>query len=169
MEQMGLLLQKEPGQTYLDRVVPNIPQGDAYPDFSNPRTLDFISESLKDVLREYEMDGWMADFGEWQPVDARPQDGSDPVERRNTFPVEWQRANREALEAVRRNDWAMIARSGFTRVQGVAQIHWVGDQNTDWGRARWTAHGRPGHVESRIGGATVRDARHRRLHAVCGW
>jgi alpha-glucosidase len=130
---MGLLLQKEPGETYLDRVVPNIPQGDAYPDFSNPQTLDFISESLKDVLREYEMDGWMADFGEWQPVDARPQDGSDPVERRNTFPVEWQRANREALEAVRRNDWAMIARSGFTRVQGVAQIHWVGDQNTDWG------------------------------------
>lgn len=133
MEQMGLLLEKEPGETYLDRVVPNIPQGDAYPDFSNPETLDFISESLKELLREYEMDGWMADFGEWQPVDAKPQDGSDPVEDRNTFPVEWQRANREALEAVRGDDWVMFARSGFTGVQGVAQIHWVGDQNTDWG------------------------------------
>jgi alpha-glucosidase len=30
-------------------------------------------------------------------------------------------------------DWVMFARSGFTGVQGVAQIHWVGDQQTDWG------------------------------------
>jgi alpha-glucosidase len=61
-------------------------------------------------------------------------DGSIADERRNTFPVDWHRVNREALEQARPDgDWVSFARSGFTGVQGVAQIHWVGDQQTDWG------------------------------------
>jgi alpha-glucosidase len=132
MDEMGLLLKDQTGETLIDVVIPNIPQSDAHPDFSNPATVDFLSESLKDIVRAYDVDGWMADFGEWLPPNAAPQDGSNWVERRNTFPVDWQRANREALEAARGDDWVMFARSGFTNVQGVAQIHWVGDQQTNW-------------------------------------
>jgi alpha-glucosidase len=134
MEQMGLLLRRQTGETYIDFAVQNFPQSDAHPDFSNPETLDFISESLASIVRDYDVDGWMADFGEWVPLNSAPQDGSDPVERRNTFPIDWQRATREAMKSVRPDgDWAMFARSGFTGVQSVAQIHWVGDQQTDWG------------------------------------
>ncbi len=133
MENDGLLLKRPGGETFLDAAVPNIPQVDAHPDFSNPETGTFISELLQEVLRSYDVDGWMADFGEWVPVTSVPQDGSDPVVRRNTFPIDWQKANRDALEAVRGEDWVMFARSGFTGVQGVAQIHWVGDQETNWG------------------------------------
>ena len=132
MEEMGLLLKKG-GESYIDSVSPNFPQANAHPDFSNPATLDFIRESLKEIVRTYQVDGWMADFGEWVPVDAESQDGGDPIERRNTFPIDWQRATREAMEEIRGEDWVMFARSGFTGVQGVAQIHWVGDQQTDWG------------------------------------
>ncbi len=134
MEQMGLLLRRQTGETYIDFAVPNIPQSDTHPDFSNPETLDFISESLASIVRDYDVDGWMADFGEWVPLNSAPQDGSDPIERRNTFPIDWQRATREAMKSVRPDgDWVMFARSGFTGVQSVAQIHWVGDQQTDWG------------------------------------
>lgn len=133
MEDNGLLLRNSSGNTFLDVAVPNIPQVDAHPDFSSPETGLFISDLLEEVLLAYDVDGWMADFGEWVPVTSVPQDGSDPVERRNTFPVDWQRANRNALEAVRGDDWVMFARSGFTGVQDVAQIHWVGDQETNWG------------------------------------
>ena len=134
MQEMGLLLKNRMGETYRDIIVPNIPQADAHPDFSNPGTLDFIADSLKDVVRTYDVDGWMADFGEWVPVDSAPQDGSNPIERRNTFPIDWHRASREALEGVRPDgDWVSFARSGFTGVQRVAQIHWVGDQQTSWG------------------------------------
>jgi alpha-glucosidase len=134
MEQMGLLLENRMGETYIDPTVPNIPQADAHPDFSNPATLDFIRESLADIVRTYDVDGWMADFGEWVPLGSVPGDGSDPMERRNTFPIDWQRATREAMEDVRPDgDWVMFARSGFTGVQRVAQIHWVGDQETNWG------------------------------------
>ena len=134
MDEMGLLLRDLEGDTYLDFAVPNIPQVDAHPDFSNPQTSDFISELLKDIVRAYDVDGWMADFGEWVPVNSVPQDGSDPIEARNTFPIDWQRANREALEDLRGDDWVMFARAGFTGVQSVAQIHWTGDQETNWGK-----------------------------------
>lgn len=133
MEEMGLLVNDEEGGTYLPVVGVNIPELSAHPDFSNPETVDFIAESLANVVRDYGVDGWMADFGEWIPLDAVASDGSDGVERRNMFPVDWQRATREAMSSVRPDgDWAMIARSGFTGVQDVAQIHWAGDQQTTW-------------------------------------
>ena len=128
----GAPSERPDGQYLVDLFVPNVPQSDAHPDFSNPGTVDFLSESLKEIVRAYDVDGWMVDFGEWLPPNSAPQDGSNWVERRNTFPVDWQRANREALDAARGDDWVMFARSGFTNVQGVAQIHWVGDQQTNW-------------------------------------
>lgn len=132
MEQMGLLLKNQMGETYIDGAVPNIPQSDAHPDFSNPGTLEFIVESLKEIVRAYDVDGWMADFGEYVPLDSVPKDGN-PIELRNTFPVDWHRASGEALQDLRPNgDWVSFARSGFTGVQRVAQIHWVGDQETSW-------------------------------------
>lgn len=134
MQSEGLLLRNQAGEIYIEGAVPNIPQRDAHPDFSDPATFDYIVDSLKEIVRAYDVDGWMADFGEWVPVDSVPQDGSDPIERRNTFPVDWHHASKEALESVRRDgDWVSFARSGFTGVQGFAQIHWTGDQETNWG------------------------------------
>jgi len=138
MEDMGLLVKQdaddEPPGTYSDAAVPNFPQRSAHPDFSKPETADFIRESLANIVETYGVDGWMADFGEYIPFDSIHSDGSNADERRNAFPVDWHRANREALEQARPDgDWVMLARSGFTGVQGVAQIHWVGDQQTDWG------------------------------------
>lgn len=133
MDDMGLLVKGQDGETLLPVIAPNIPELSGHPDFSNPDTLDYIASSLADIVRDYGVDGWMADFGEWIPLDAVASDGSNGVERRNTFPIDWQRATREAMDAVRPDgDWVMFARSGFTGVQGVAQIHWAGDQETNW-------------------------------------
>ncbi|MEM7437305.1 MAG: TIM-barrel domain-containing protein, partial [Myxococcota bacterium] len=134
MEEMGLLVDDPEGGTYLPAIGPNIPEINGHPDFSNPDTVDYIAESLASIVRDYDVDGWMADFGEWVPLDAVASDGSDGVERRNTFPVDWQRSTRQAMDAVRPDgDWVMFARSGYTGVQEVAQIHWTGDQETNWG------------------------------------
>lgn len=133
MEQMGLLVDDPDGGTYLPIIGPNIPEVNGHPDFSDSNTVDFIANLLADIVRDYGVDGWMADFGEWVPLDAVASDGSDGVERRNTFPIDWQRATRQAMDAVRPDgDWVMFARSGFTGVQEVAQIHWAGDQETNW-------------------------------------
>ena len=134
MEERGMLVRDVSGETYIPLTSPNLPDRNAHPDFSNPATLEFIADSLANIVRDYGVDGWMADFGEWIPLDAVARDGSDPIERRNTFPIDWLRATRLAMDAVRPDgDWVMFARSGFTGVQGVAQIHWTGDQETNWG------------------------------------
>jgi alpha-glucosidase len=134
MDEMGLLVKDPTGETYSDPYAANFPQHNAHPDFSRTETADFIRDALAQIVETYGIDGWMADFGEYIPFDSVHSDGSNPDERRNTFPVDWHRVNREALEQARPDgDWVMFARSGFTGVQGVAQIHWVGDQQTDWG------------------------------------
>jgi alpha-glucosidase len=134
MAEGGLLVKNEDEEVYIARFDANTPQRNGHPDFSREETAAFIRDSLANIVTSYDVDGWMADFGEYLPFDSFHADGSPADERRNTFPVDWHRVVREALERVRPDgDWASIARSGFTGVQAHAQIHWVGDQQTDWG------------------------------------
>ena len=118
MEDMGLLLKNQDGETFIDFAVPNIPQRDAHPDFSNSGTVEFIpSRSKASCAPTTWMAGWRTSAS-GSPDHSVPEDGSDSIERRNTFPVDWQRATREAMEDVRGDDWVMFARSGFTKRSG---------------------------------------------------
>ena len=102
-------------------------------DLTNPATQDYIREHLIAAVDEVGLDGWMADFAEWLPLDAVVYDGSDGVVAHNRAPEAWQRLTREAMAAARPDgDWVMFARSGWTGVQSVAQIHWAGDQEADF-------------------------------------
>ena len=61
----------------------------------------------------------MLDFGEWVPTNGVHHDGSDPVSRRNTFPVDWNRSCRQAATAERPdNDFAWIE----DEVEGIDDI-----------------------------------------------
>ncbi len=135
MAKGGMLVKNADGSVYEDALVPNLPQKDGHPDFGDADTLPFIAGELGAMIRDYGVDGWMHDFGEWVPVDGHHTDGSDPIERRNSFPVDWNRAARMAADAERpNNDFAWIGRSGHSGVQRYAQIHWVGDQETNWSK-----------------------------------
>ena len=35
------------------------------------------------------LSGWMADFGEYLPIDLKLKDGSDPKLMHNAWPVKW--------------------------------------------------------------------------------
>lgn len=86
------------------------------------------------------IDGWMADFAEWLPHDAVMYDGQTGWEAHNTYPLEWQRANVEAMEDVHgggpETGWTFFARSGWASTSGgtagIAPSMWAGDQNTNW-------------------------------------
>ncbi len=102
-------------------------------DLTNPATQDYIRERLVAAVTEVGLDGWMADFAEWLPLDAVVHDGSDGVVAHNRAPEDWQRLTREAMAIARPDgDWVMFARSGWTGVHAVAQIHWAGDQEADF-------------------------------------
>jgi alpha-glucosidase len=111
----------------------NVPQLNGQADLTLPGAREYIKDALRNMVEAYGFDGWMADFAEWTPLDAVVSDGTDPIEVRNTYPTEWQRLTREVMEESRPDgNWVMFARSGWSGTQGAAQIHWVGDQETNW-------------------------------------
>ena len=101
-------------------------------DLTNPEVVRFVKETLiRDHMLSLGMSGWMADFGEYLPVDCVLYDG-DPKQLHNTWPVLWAKINREAIEEFGKGDEFFFSRSGYLGIQEYAPILWNGDQHTDF-------------------------------------
>ncbi len=126
----GQMLIQKNGQPYLHAS----PAGDSsHPDPTNPATGDYVRSQLSNMVTQLGIDGWMADFAEWVPLDAEYMDKSDGRAMHNRYPTEWHRWSREVMDKVRPDgDWAVFTRSGWTGEQAVAQIVWAGDQEATW-------------------------------------
>ncbi len=100
-------------------------------DLTNPETVRYIKETLigKNML-DLGISGWMADFGEYLPVDCVLHEG-DPAMLHNVWPVLWAKVNREAIEEYGAKDAMFFTRSGYLGIQTYAPILWNGDQHTD--------------------------------------
>lgn len=104
-------------------------------DFTNPDAAEWFSEEIigKQML-DFGLDGWMADFGEYLPVDLRLH-ASDPMEQHNLWPVHWARVNAHAIASRgRTGDALFFMRAGFTGVQQYCPLLWAGDQSVDFSR-----------------------------------
>lgn len=129
MDAQGLLIHDAEGNSF----TPIAPNGTAsMPDLTNEAARQYVKGYLRQMVRDGH-DGWMADFGEWLPLNAVLSDGSDPVVAHNRYPIEWHRLWREVMDEERPNgDFAVFGRSGYPGVQQVSQIHWIGDQECDF-------------------------------------
>ncbi len=100
-------------------------------DLTNPEAVRFTKDVLiKKNMLDLGVSGWMADFGEYLPVDCVLHSG-DPKELHNLWPVLWAKLNREAVEEYGRDDIMFFMRSGYVGVQTYAPVLWNGDQHTD--------------------------------------
>lgn len=104
-------------------------------DFTNAEAAEWFSEEIigKQLL-DFGLDGWMADFGEYLPVDLSLHTG-DPMEQHNQWPVHWAEVNHRAVGSrgkVGETLWFM--RAGFTGVQAYCPLLWAGDQSVDFSR-----------------------------------
>ncbi|MDA8050157.1 MAG: alpha-glucosidase [Rhodospirillales bacterium] len=80
-------------------------------------------------------DGWMADFGEYLPPEARPGDGADPLLEHNAWPARWAALNHAALAAAgREGDALFFMRAGYSGAQRHCSLLWAGDQCVDFSR-----------------------------------
>ncbi len=102
-------------------------------DLTRPETRAFAKTLLKEGIAQGAL-GWMADFGEWTPVDdAKLANGEDPEQLHNRYPLLWQQVNREAMtESGMDSKMAVYFRSGHLRSQASAGIVWAGDQRTSF-------------------------------------
>lgn len=94
----------------------------------------WVRDELAAALRAGH-DGWMADFAEWYPPDAKlvaPSDGRPAEAAHHHYPVAWAEVNQEAIAAAGRDDVVIFHRSGYSGAQGQAQVIWAGDQRTSF-------------------------------------
>ncbi|MEA2390970.1 MAG: hypothetical protein QOK31_1079, partial [Solirubrobacteraceae bacterium] len=100
-------------------------------DFSAPGADTFYGGLLREALGDG-YNGWMEDFGEYTPTDARSADGTPGPEMHNRYPLLYHRA---AYDFSRRSGRALARfnRSGWRGSARFSQLVWGGDPTTDWG------------------------------------
>jgi alpha-glucosidase len=127
----GYLVQKADGSPYLIR---NSSFYVGMLDLSNPDACAWIKAIMKtNMIGAAGGYGWMSDFGEALPFDAKLHGGADPAVWHNRYSMEWLRVNREAIEESGHGDeMVFFARAGFTQSPGVATLFWLGDQLMSW-------------------------------------
>ena len=101
-------------------------------DLTNPDAAAYTKDTLiKRNMLDLGVSGWMADFGEYLPVDCVLHDG-DPKLLHNEWPMLWAKLNREAVEEYGKDDVFFFMRSGYLGIQEYAPALWNGDQHTDY-------------------------------------
>ena len=103
-------------------------------DLTNPAAFTWMKQVIKHNLIDQGLSGWMADYGEWLPLDAVLFSGEDAFDYHNQYTVDWARLNREAIqEAGREGDIVFFTRSGSLGSAAYSTLFWAGDQMVDWG------------------------------------
>ena len=138
----NLLIKHSDGSTYVNAL------GSASLDLSDPRAIDWWRGSVQSVLRDYDFDGWMQDFGEQAPEDGVYASGLPGTDEHNLYPVRYAQATYEAATAVK-PDFVTFARSAYVGSTPYLRLTWPGDQSVDWSRS----NGLPAQIPAMLSGA----------------
>lgn len=128
-KEMGYLIKRKDGSIYH---IKSTTFDAGMLDLTNPEAVRYIKDTLiKKNMLSIGVSGWMADFGEYLPIDCVLYEG-DPARLHNRWPVLWAKLNREAIEEYGDKDVMFFTRSGYLGIQKYAPIMWNGDQHTDY-------------------------------------
>ncbi|MCR4674551.1 MAG: alpha-glucosidase [Lachnospiraceae bacterium] len=102
-------------------------------DFTNPEAYEWYKGLIKENMIGLGLGGWMADFGEYLPVDAVLYSGEDAAVIHNQWPAIWAKMNREAIrECGKEGEVFFFTRAGHTGTIASSTMMWTGDQHVDW-------------------------------------
>lgn len=98
-------------------------------DLTNPEAYAWLKEKMRIGMLENGLSGWMADYGEYVPLNARCAQ-PDPVRAHCELPVLWAKLNSELIDETGNRGRALT----FHRSAGMgsnrwATAYWAGDQN----------------------------------------
>jgi sulfoquinovosidase len=128
----GYLVRDQAGEPLLSLGADGTFGGTGFLDLTQPAARAWAKGLLREAIDLGSL-GWMADFGEWMPVDGAVIDRGDPELVHNQYPMLWQKLNREAMdEAGVAEQMCVYFRSGHLRSQTHATIVWAGDQRTNF-------------------------------------
>ncbi|MFX1448031.1 MAG: alpha-glucosidase [Promethearchaeota archaeon] len=102
-------------------------------DLSNPETIKWFKEIVKENMIKIGLSGWMADYGEYLPIDGVIHSGESSETFHNKFPVIFAKVNYEAIkEANKLEDVVFFTRAGYSHISKYTTSVWAGDQLIDW-------------------------------------
>jgi len=102
-------------------------------DFTNPDAFEWYKGVIKRNLIDLGVKGWMADFGEYLPVDCILHNGKDAKDMHNEWPVLWAKCNYEAVkESGKLSEVIYFMRAGGHGSQRYSLSLWAGDQSVNW-------------------------------------
>ncbi|MCR5699743.1 MAG: alpha-glucosidase [Treponemataceae bacterium] len=102
-------------------------------DFTNPEAYNWYKNIIKENMIGIGLSGWMADFGEYLPIDSVLYSGEDPQALHNQWPAIWAKMNKEAIEECGKQDEIFFfTRAGHTGTIAASAMMWTGDQHVDW-------------------------------------
>ena len=105
-------------------------------DFTNPAAAAWFAERvIGQNMLDAGLSGWMADFGEYLPIDVHLASGVDARLMHNAWPVLWAEVNARAVASRGQAGEALFfMRAGFTGIQRHCPLLWAGDQSVDFSR-----------------------------------
>ena len=102
-------------------------------DLTNPEAFTWYKNKIKTNIIDLGIKGWMADFGEYLPIDCQLHNGVDAKHMHNEWPVLWARCNYEAVkESNKLGEVFYFMRAGAHGSQKYATSLWAGDQSVNW-------------------------------------
>ncbi|MBN2604351.1 MAG: alpha-glucosidase, partial [Bacilli bacterium] len=102
-------------------------------DLTNPDAFNWFKGIIKTNLIDLGIKGWMADFGEYLPIDCVLHNGVNSRDMHNQWPVLWAKCNYEAVEeSGKLGEVFYFMRSGAHGSQHYATSLWAGDQSVNW-------------------------------------
>jgi len=126
----GWCVKDKKGEDYLVKIT-TFPA--AMVDLTNPEAYEWYKGVIQDNMIALGMGGWMADFGEYLPVDCVLHSGEDPEDLHNSWPAIWAGLNRKAIEEAGVQDEVFFfTRAGYTDTCRESPMMWTGDQHVDW-------------------------------------
>ncbi len=129
-KKMGYLIKNKQGEIYH---IKSTTFDAGMMDLTNPDMVTYLKDIIiKQNMLDLGIDGYMADFGEYLPIDCVLHNG-DPIKLHNIWPTLWAKINREAVEeSGRAQDVFFFTRSGYNEAQKYTTMMWNGDQHTDF-------------------------------------
>jgi alpha-glucosidase len=105
-------------------------------DFTNPDAAAWFAERvIGQNMLDFGLSGWMADFGEYLPIDVHLANGVDAKLMHNAWPTLWAEVNARAVESRgKTGEILFFMRAGYTGVQKYCPLLWAGDQSVDFTR-----------------------------------
>lgn len=104
-------------------------------DLTNPGAWRWFKDIIRQNMLDLGIRGWMADYAEDMPEQARFFDGRTGTELHNLYPLLWAQLNREAVEEAGLQDEVLIFhRSGYNQATRSMNMNWGGDQVVYWNR-----------------------------------